>query len=61
MTLIPCTNDCLYQTDGYCALEQAVTSSLPQSASGKCVNFVPRKASLQDGQRFPDVMYPDEL
>lgn len=58
MSLIPCTNDCYYQKDGCCTLEQAVTSSLPQS-SGPCVNFVPR--SDQGGQSFPDIMYPNQL
>lgn len=61
MTLIPCTNDCLYQADGYCALEQAATSSLPQSAAGPCVNYVPRKNSDQSGQCFSDIMHPNQL
>lgn len=61
MSLIACTNDCLYQQDGYCALERAVTSSLPLTSSGQCVNFVRRNASNQDGQGLPDVFYPNEL
>lgn len=61
MSLIPCTNDCFYQDDGYCTLEQAVTSSLSQSSPGACVNFVPRGTSDQRGQSFTNVAHPDEL
>lgn len=61
MSLIPCTNDCFYQTDGCCTLEQAVTSSLPQSSFGLCVNFVPRRRSDESGQRFPDIAHTNEL
>lgn len=60
MSLIPCTNDCFYQQDGCCTLEQAVTSSLPQS-SGPCVNFMPRNGSNQGGQSLTDIVYPNEL
>lgn len=54
MSLILCTNDCHYQNDGYCTLEQAVTCSLPKSSPGHCVNFVPRQSD-QGSQGFPDV------
>lgn len=60
MNLITCTNDCYYQKDGCCTLEQAVTCSLPPVAHGNCVNFVPR-TSDEGGQRFPDIAYPNEL
>lgn len=59
MSLIGCTNDCLYQIDGYCQLEQAMSSGDP-SADHPCVNFVPR--SSQDGvQSLSDVTHPDKL
>ena len=60
MSLILCTNDCLYQNDGYCTLEQAVTCSLPRTAPGQCVNCVPR-SSDQGSQGFPDVAHTNEL
>lgn len=61
MSLISCTNDCHFQNDGYCTLEQAVTCSLPKTSPGHCVNFVPREESNQRGQSFPDVVCPDKL
>lgn len=60
MNLILCTNDCHYQNDGYCTLEQAVTCSLPKSSPGHCVNFVPRRSD-KGGQRFPDIAHTNEL
>lgn len=60
MNLITCTNNCFYQKDGCCTLEQAVTCSLPKSSPGHCVNFVPR-VSDQGSQRFPDVAHTNEL
>lgn len=60
MSLILCTNDCLYQNDGYCTLEQAVTCSLSKVSPGHCVNFVPRKSD-QSSQRFSDVAHTNEL
>lgn len=61
MSLIPCTNGCIYQRDGCCTLEQAVTCSLPRAAGdGRCVNYVPR-LSEQDGQSFPDIAHANEL
>ena len=41
MSLIACTSDCVYQQDGYCALERAASCGLPDDAE-RCVNFVPR-------------------
>lgn len=62
MSLIACTNNCFYQQDGCCTLEQAVTSSLPKSTPGYCVNFVPMPAaSDQRGQSLPDIPHPDQL
>ena len=58
MSLIGCTNDCLYQQDGYCLLERAMSSGEPSGAS-PCVNYVPRS---QDGrQGLSDVAHTDEL
>lgn len=64
MSLIGCTEPCLYQQDGRCTLMQ-LSAKMPTgiSASGggsSCANFVPR--DLQNSrQRFPDVAHPDEL
>lgn len=61
MSLIPCTNGCIYQRDGCCTLEQAVTCSLPRTSPGHCINFVSREKSNQRGQSFPDVAHANEL
>lgn len=44
MSLIACTSDCVYQRDGYCALERALSCGLPNDDE-TCVNFVPRYRS----------------
>lgn len=59
MSLIGCTSDCLYQKDGYCQLERAMSSGEP-SADHPCVNYVPR-ALQNGGQGLADVAHPDEL
>ena len=37
--MIPCIEDCVYQNEGVCALEQAASSGTPE---GSCRNRVPR-------------------
>ena len=59
MSLIGCTSDCLYQNDGYCQLERAMSSGEP-NPDHPCVNYVPR-ALQNGGQGLPDVAHPDEL
>lgn len=58
MSVIPCTQNCLYQKEGLCALEQAMSSGVP-SADHPCVNYVP--ALQEGGQRLPDIPHPDQL
>lgn len=42
VSLIACTSRCVYQQDGYCALQRAGSCGMP-SESEPCVNFVPRR------------------
>ena len=61
MSLIVCTSECLYQLDGYCTLERAVSGGAP-SEENPCVNFVPKRGGSQNGgQGFPDVFDTDQL
>ena len=41
MSLIACTNTCVYQEDGVCRLEQAASGGEMSAGSG-CVHFVKR-------------------
>jgi hypothetical protein len=59
MSLIVCTGDCLYQRDGYCTLERAMSSGEP-TGEHPCVNYVPR-ASQNGGQRLSDIAHADKL
>lgn len=52
MSLIACTDDCVYQQDGYCTLERAASSGLP-GPEISCVNFVPRRSSSAAVQADP--------
>lgn len=58
MSLIPCTDPCVYQQDGYCSLARAASCAAPGSAVG-CVNFVPRSKHGAEG--LADVVHADKL
>lgn len=64
MSLIACTDPCVYQIDGYCSLSRAAS---PGDGRFGCVNFVARSEvksnlPLQDcGHGLPDVGHPDQV
>lgn len=58
MSLIPCTDQCVYQQDGYCSLSRAASCASPGSAVG-CVNFVSR--SKNGAERLTDIIHPNEF
>ena len=64
MSLIACTDPCVYQIDGYCSLSRAAS---PGDGRSGCVNFVARSEyksnfTLQDGGHgLPDVGHPDQV
>ena len=62
LSLIACTSNCVYQQDGYCSLERAVSGGLP-CPEDPCVNFIPRRASaLQNSaERLPDIADRNDL
>lgn len=59
MSLIVCTDPCVYQKDGYCSLSRAASAGEP--GQSKCVNFVPAQPSQQCGHSFPDVGHSNQL
>lgn len=40
--MIPCTSDCIYQSDGVCTLDSAAAAGAP-ALGGACVHFIPVK------------------
>lgn len=52
MTLISCTQDCLYQRDGYCALERAITN-IKTVPNDFCVNFTPKQQPVRSERPEP--------
>lgn len=58
MSLIPCTEACVYQQDGCCRLARAASCASPGSAAG-CVNFVAR--SQHGTECLTDVVHPNQL
>ena len=40
MSLIPCTSQCVYQSDGICTLDSAAAAGQP-SLGGACIHFIP--------------------
>lgn len=61
MSLIACTDPCVYQKDGYCSLSRA--ASLGDVHHRGCVNFVPKQnGSLQQrGHGLPDIGHLDQF
>ena len=61
MSLIPCTQNCKYQTDGLCTLAQT-PSAINQAAvpNDACLNFTPRQSN-KHGDGLPDIAYPDQI
>ena len=64
LSLIACTDPCVYQIDGYCSLSRAAS---PGGGQSGCVNFGPRSQSERNstlqksGHSLPDVGHPDKL
>ena len=58
MSLIPCTDHCIYQQDGYCSLSRAASCAVSGTAVG-CVNFVPR--SQNRTECLTDVVHANQF
>ena len=58
MSLIPCTQNCKFQDDGLCTLDQAraVGQAVPNDV---CLNFTP-KPSNQHSNSLSNVANPDQ-
>ena len=61
MSLIACLSNCVYQQDGYCAMERAGSAGSPCEAE-PCINFIPRvRPSKECGKRLADIMDSNQL
>ena len=40
--MIPCTSECVYQSDGLCTLDSAAAAGVP-ALGGACIHFIPAK------------------
>ena len=59
MSLIQCTDPCVYQLDGRCTLVRAASQGQPGSLG--CINFVPRSAPAWDPEPGRLEKAPEEL
>ncbi|MDF2839068.1 MAG: hypothetical protein K0S60_771 [Evtepia sp.] len=51
MSLIACTDPCVYQKDGYCSLSRAVSGGYPTERQS-CVHYLPKNiSSLQNSKQ----------
>ena len=61
MSLIPCTQNCKYQTEGLCTLDQTPSVvnqvAIPNDA---CLNFTPRQSD-QNRNGLSDVAHPNQV
>lgn len=60
MSLIPCTDPCIYQQEGRCTLARAVSCGQPPLLRD-CIHYLPRTPLQQHRQGLPDVLHRDEL
>ncbi len=67
--MIPCTSECVYQSDGLCTLDSAAAAGVPALGSA-CVHFIPVKrlesphryserATAANPENFPDPDGPE--
>ncbi len=52
IALIPCTSECVYQSDGLCTLDSAAAAGVP-ALGGACVHFIPAKR-LESPHRYSE-------
>lgn len=50
--MIPCTSECVYQSDGLCTLDSAAAAGVP-ALGGACVHFIPSKR-LESPHRYSE-------
>lgn len=61
MSLIPCTDPCIYQKDGFCQLSRAVSAGKPFHKSS-CVYFLPNSKDSQNAsQGFTNIPHLDHM
>lgn len=61
MSLIACTDPCIYQKDGYCSLSRAASGGYP-SDKQSCVHFLPVSTHSKNGsQGLPNVSDKDKI
>ena len=54
MSLIRCTQNCVYQDDGCCTLESAPDNDWKAVPNDYCVNFTPRPPAVRSAPPAPD-------
>ena len=59
MSLIACTDPCVYQKDGRCTLSRAASAGVPEQS--RCIDFVPARTSQQSVHSLSDISYSDQL
>lgn len=59
MSIIPCTENCQYQTDGLCMLAQTTETLFHAVPNDRCLNFTPR--SDQNSNRLPDSAHSNQF
>lgn len=59
MSLIACTDPCVYQKDGYCSLYRAASTGEP--GQSECINFVPMQPLQQGRHSLSDIRHPNQL
>ncbi len=59
MSLIPCTDPCIYQVDGCCTLSRACSGGVATKGQ-TCLHYIPM-TSKQNSQSLPNVFHRNEL
>ena len=43
MSMIPCTESCVYQKDGNCSLERVASRGTPDDSGAQCVHYIEKQ------------------
>lgn len=49
MSIIPCTTDCIYQSEGCCSLERAGSRGRSEPGTQSCIHYVKKSRGSAHG------------
>ena len=50
MSFIPCSANCVFQSDGSCSLQYATVIGRVSAPRSECLHYIPRSAAIRNAQ-----------